>query len=279
MERPGSCVVMTSAICPGNVPLLRMTNHHDRLVWTICSLIQWIRDPAVSTIVLCDNTATSLQLQPIVDEAHRFHTDLELMTCSSSGAAEVYGKGAGEGEIMRHVLSHSTLLRQYKSFWKITAKMYVSNFGELAAIHADDKAVFRYPAWSFRYTWRPDRDGAWFASRAWVKSRLKHHVRTVMRRFDEDINISTRFYRTSVAYFNAHLIDAHSKVNDHKGFFLEHAYARPVLQHGYVQMAHTPHIVGRSGTFGGAIDRGFPEDQLSHAEELAAGCQIERQLD
>jgi hypothetical protein len=138
-------LIVTSAIHPSeNVPYLRLTDPQQRLFQTYCSLICWIRQRHITNIVLCDNTGTDHAFSGLAALAEQHNKTLEILVFRGDHEETcLRGKGYGEGEIMKHVIEHSRLLKEDTAFYKITGRIFVEEFEAIHNAHRNKSVVFR----------------------------------------------------------------------------------------------------------------------------------------
>jgi hypothetical protein len=232
-------VVITSAILPApNVFMLAISDPQARLIQVFACLHQWILGAKAKKIVICDGTVDASLFSPFSELAKDHGVELEVLTFSSSqNLISRLGKGYGEGEILRHVMLNSRLLRDADCFYKITGRLYIRNFREIFLIHRSIPVVFN----------RKPRPGV----------------------------VDTRFFKCSVDYFQRSLMDAFKKANDPNGIYLEHLYCSILeADNMLVPFSIQPEIVGRSGTTGRVNGVGeYPQQALSAAESMAMAHQ------
>lgn len=228
-------VIITSAILPApKVFMLAISDPQARLVQVFACLQQWILEAKAKRIVICDGTVDASLFSPFSELAKNHGVELEVLTFSSSQSLiSRLGKGYGEGEILRHVMLNSRLLRDANCFYKITGRLYIRNFQEICLSHSAIPVVFN----------RKPRPGV----------------------------ADTRFFKCSVDYFKRNLMDAFKQANDPNGVFLEHLYCS-ILEADTMLVPFNiqPQIVGRSGTTGRVNGVGeYPQEVLSAAEAMA----------
>jgi len=112
----------------------------------------------------------------------------------------LYGKGYGEGEIVKYALENSKYLKDAQFFAKCTAKLWVSNFFKCLkdaggpfscnCVFSNYKSVF--------------------------KLKFEH--------------IDTRFYITNKLFFLENFASAYLNVRDQEGHYLEHCFRDVVIE-------------------------------------------------
>jgi len=234
-DRPDDVLCVTSALRPAKaMPFLELRDPADRLHQTLCGLVSWLEATPLRRIVLSDNSGISSELDGFREYAEARGAEFERL--AFSGATEkiaAFGKGYGEGEIMEHAFAHSRLLRDCRTFYKITGRLFIRNFAQLHALHARDPVVFA------------------LSGTPW-KNRLKRHLLRLgyFQRLWRDQTTHTVFYKCTPDFFRRHLLERHREVDERNGRWLEHAYYLPTMRHGAVTFREYPVIVGLRGTLG-----------------------------
>ena len=245
-------LVVTSAIRPpADMPFLRLADPQQRLFQTYCSLICWIRETQITSIILCDNTGPQYSFSGIAELADQHHKQLEILTfvgCHDRTLSQ--GKGYGEGEIMKHVMGHSRFLLEGTAFYKVTGRIFVENFDALHDAHADQSVVF----------------GLWPHMAPWKKALLSAAGKSaplasclpVIRK----VSLPTTFYKCTRHYYKDNLIDRFRQVDDSNGYFLEHALMRPLFKNGFEVFSTQPCLVGVSAS------KGTPYSGLEYSDDV-----------
>lgn len=193
----------------------------ERIRLAINSIDQWLRiDPTLS-IVLCDGS--SFDFSELV--ANRFPTArIECLPFENDQQkVSLFGRGYGEGEIVRHALNHSKFIDDAGAFAKCTSKLWVENFSQCLQSWNGSflcKGVFKNVFSPFRET--------------------------------EISYIDTRFYVTSTSFYREHFADAHLAIGETQGFGLEDSFLKVVLQNNLKKILFdvAPVICGVGGGIG-----------------------------
>jgi hypothetical protein len=205
-------LLITSAI-EVTAPLTKMTDPAKRLGATMHAFRQWLSAPAIDQIVVVDGSdfAYGNQLRELADTSGKQIEFLRFRTAEDRTRKQ--GKGYAEGEIVLHALTHSRILASHPAFVKCTGKLWVANY-------ADCLAAF-------------DRDFQCAVNG-------KRVIET----------IDTRIYFARREFWLRHLSDAHLRVNDPEGYFLEHSYLDRLREIGFrgVTLPVPPIVLGRSGS-------------------------------
>jgi hypothetical protein len=205
-------LLVTSAIRV-SAPLTQLVDPQERLAATLHALKQWTENAAVESIVVTDGSGFdySTQVQALARSSGK---EIEFLCCQNNEAlTSAKGKGYGEGEIVLHALTHSRILVTSKFFAKCTGKLYVRNYHRcLAAFDNEFQCAV-------------------------------HGKRGIEA-------LDTRLYFASREFWLRHLSDAHLRVDDSTGYFLEHSYLdrfREIKLRGFT-LPIPPIVVGRSGS-------------------------------
>jgi hypothetical protein len=130
-------ILITTAIAaPANTPALRMTDNNMRAVTTKAALYFWVGQGQKS-IVVCDATGTSVLNAEELAPLRKLGVNIEQLAYQQDGALLAQrGKGFAEGQLIKHAVENSQLLRQSEYFFKCTGKMFCRNFAAIAELIA-----------------------------------------------------------------------------------------------------------------------------------------------
>ena len=191
-------VLLTSSVIAHDTGV-SLQNSQDRIHFTLESIKHWLHIEPRLQIVLCDgsNYDFSKSVGDLFPESQieclRFENDQVMV--------RKYGRGFGEGEIVRFAIQNSQLIAKAECFAKCTAKLWVQNFAECAA------------------NWNG-------------KLRLKGVFSHVFSPFKATqlAYIDTRFYIASCEEYKRHFQDAHHLIRKDDGYGLEDCYRDIFLQ-------------------------------------------------
>jgi hypothetical protein len=197
-------VLLTSSVIAHDTGVA-LTDTQERIRLTIESISQWLKiDPALQ-IVVCDGSSYDFT------ELILIHFPSAAIEClffeNNQDRVRQYGRGYGEGEIVRHALKHSAVIAKAGCFAKCTAKLWVDNFLECAA---DWNGRLRLKA-VFLQVFSPLR-----------KTELAY--------------IDTRFYIASSETYARYFETAHHQISTDQGYGLEECF-RDVLLHHHIKGA------------------------------------------
>lgn len=187
-------------------------------------------------IILCDNTRTTTRdFSELIFFAEKNNKDLEVLVFNGNQEETCRrGKGYGEGEIMKHVMEHSRLLRNGTFFYKITGRIYVKDFDSLHHAYENKPVVFDFPPWMD----------------SWKNMLLRSAEKKALIAEDGKISVKSTFYKCTVQYYMDYLIDQFQRVDDLGGYYLEHALMGPLLENGFDVFLNHPCLVGYSASEG-----------------------------
>jgi len=184
-------LLTSSVIAHDNGVKLKETN--ARLRHTIEGIEKWLKIDASLQIVICDGSGYDLQSKlghlpsKSTIEFLNFNNDKRLVA--------KFGRGYGEGEIVRHALENSILIKTAGCFAKCSSKLWVENFHDCLKVwngYFLCKGVFSNVFSLFRET-----------------------------TFDY---IDTRFYVASKLFYERHLLEAHKNIDASAGHSLEECF-------------------------------------------------------
>jgi len=185
---------------------LKDTN--SRLRHTVESVENWLRlDPNLA-IVLCDGSGFDIKS---VIESRFLGANIEYLKFENDPALVVkFGRGYGEGEIIKYALKNSREILGAGCFVKCSAKLWVRNIHECLNWWNGDflcKGVFLEVFSPFKKT-------------------EFHHI-------------DTRFYVASKSFYEQYFMDAHQKINVEVGYGLEECFC-DVLKQSRIRGALLP---------------------------------------
>lgn len=190
-------ILLTSSVVVHD-PAVALQDSAQRIAHTLECIKHWMRLAPDSPIVVCDGSGFDFTplLQP---QWGTYPLECLHFTNNQQEVARL-GRGFGEGEIVRHALSHSQFIQSAGSFAKCTAKLWVENYAQcLRYWHGDLllKGVFA---------------NEWASTRP---TRLQY--------------IDTRFYMCSVPTYLQHFVDAHLQIDQASGRGLEECFLTQFL--------------------------------------------------
>lgn len=208
-------LVMTASVQPANIEQLCLTDAEVRLK-QYCAAIQfYIMCKKFDKIVFCDNSAYCCGYETEQKLAKEKGVELEILRFQSDlDKVEKYGKGYGEGEILKYVFENSKLLENEIYFYKVTGRLIIRNIARLVNKN-NEIALFNRNLYAYK-------------------------------------SLDTRFWGMRKNDYEHCLMESHTRVNDKKGKYLEMCYKRDIERAGitYRSFCRYPVIDGYSGTVG-----------------------------
>lgn len=211
--------IVTGTICPsGDMKQLKLRNTEERLKQYVDALGFLIEEAAFTKIVFCENSGFDMgQLKSLEELASSKHVALELLSfCGNTELCCKYGKGFGEGEIMKYVFENSRLIQDEAFYVKITGRLKIVNIKDICKRLKPDRCYFNIPN------------------------------RTIREYYD------TKLYAMPTHLFRNYFADSYVQVRDDEGKYLEVVYTDILLKGGIkVQnFPRFPRVVGISGSSG-----------------------------
>ncbi len=212
-------IIITGTISPDtNVGQLTIRDSSERLRQYVASLKTLIEQRPEAKIIFCDNSGYDVQkLNELKKMAEFNNVLLELLSFTADGQnVAKYGKGYGEGEIMKYVIDNSRYITDDEYIVKITGRLVVDNISDILRKLKRDRIYFNIP---------------------------NIHQRDI---FD------TRLYAMPLRTYKKFFLDEYKKVDDNGGYYLEHVFRDAVLNNKLESNNFPcyPRIVGKSGTGG-----------------------------
>lgn len=191
-------ILLTSSVIPHDTGVA-LTDSRERTRLALESIKEWLRIDPTLRIVLCDGSG--FDFSHLVAENFP-HAAIECLHFNNSqNLVRQYGRGYGEGEIVRHALTHSRFIVDAGCFAKCTSKLWVENYLECLDYWNGNllfKGVFLNAFSLFKKT--------------------------------EFAYIDTRFYIASCDGYRQFFENAHFQINKDLGYGLEECFRDVVLK-------------------------------------------------
>jgi hypothetical protein len=213
-------ILLTSSVIAHDTGVA-LTDTKERLRLTIESVVEWLRIDPQLQIVICDGSGYDLSV-PLREKFPNAAIECLQFQNDISGVQR-YGRGHGEGEIVRYALAHSRLIAQAQCFAKCSAKLWVSNFHACLA------------EWNGGLAFK----GVFLDVFSPIRSTSLAYI-------------DTRFYMASVEAYQRYLSDAHYRIDKAKGYGLEECFRDTILSQGLdgLLLRTPPVIAGVGGGIG-----------------------------
>jgi len=197
-----------------------LKDENDRIKFTIESIEKWLAISPDFRLVICDGS--NFDFSKIVIE--RFpEADIECIYFQNNKEmVGVYGKGYGEGEIVRYAISNSAYLKESDYFAKCTSKLWVENFFDCIK------------SWNGRFLTK-----GYFSDVFSFKNTQFSYI-------------DTRFYLVSKSFYLQNLESEYLNVGGERGLSLEHCFRNVILKNGFENVLFNvpPVICGVGGGSG-----------------------------
>jgi len=215
-------VLLTSSAIAHD-PAVALSDRQDRIALTLASVAQWRRIRPHSPLVLCDGSSYDFT----ADVARLFPAaPIECLVFENpQNLVKQYGRGYGEGEIVRYAVQQSKYIQTAGAFAKCSAKLWVSNFQRCLS------------SWNGRMLCK----GVFLNAFSPLKRTQWLHV-------------DTRFYVASTAFYTNYFLNAHHQLGLHAGEGLEECFKRVIEQNQltHLMFQHQPIVEGTGGGMGRA---------------------------
>lgn len=213
-------LVMTATFRPAvDTPSLVVDDEQERILQYLCALVSWARPAHVRRIVFGENSNTTFDFSPATRYLEAAGKEAEILVFDGNKEVTRFGKGYGEGEILEHLFRHSRLLHAAPSFYKVTGRLFVSNFDAVSESTSTLDA--------FQRKEKQPKDGP--------PRRCK---------------VVTTFFKRSRALFESRLLHAYEQVDDPGGMYIEHVYFQQLGGMGLPHFAVRPALVGQQASTG-----------------------------
>jgi hypothetical protein len=230
---PRIAIVLTATIEPGETPFLAIRDPVQRLADYRRSLQAWLTSPVGHPFVFCENSGADLEPLEATASESSSGRKFELLGFEGNAVAQSKGKGAGEMEILRHVLAESRIVADADLVLKVSGRYYIANVESLLR-----RTLALGLADSYVDLW-------WY---------LK--------------NSYSDCFLATPEFLSTYLLPRADAIDDQAGNYLEHCLARSVLasvaENGrWLPLGSGPRLVGSSGTHGGSVADSLPRRVLA----------------
>ncbi len=207
-------VLLTATIKPQeNIPFLSLKDEKIRLNQYLESIMFWLERKTVDKIIFCDNSNFDFNFDKLIKISNYKGKKIEFLKFEGSKQSIIYGKGYGEGEIIKYAIKNSKLLQNESFFYKITGRLMVKNFDFFSFLNKKNSNIF----------------------------------------FSTNKNIvDTRFFKVDKSFYMDYLANEYKKVNDKQEHYLEHVFYEKLLNCKELlsKSLIMPYIIGVSGSTG-----------------------------
>lgn len=213
-------LVMTATFRPAvDTPGLVVCDEQERTLQYLCALVSWAQPAHVRRIVFGENSSTRFDFSRVVRYLEVAGKEVEILVFDGNKEVTRFGKGYGEGEILEHVYRHSRLLHAAPAFYKVTGRLFVSNFDALSETTTSLDA--------FQRKVKQPKGGP-----------------------PRPCKVVTTFFKCSLALFERKLVRAYTQVDDRAGVFIEHVYYNQLRDIDLPNFVVKPALVGQQASTG-----------------------------
>lgn len=197
-----------------------LNDANSRIKYTIESIDKWLAISENLRLVICDGSG--FDFSKIVFEKFPEANIECLYFENNKELVALYGKGYGEGEIVKYALLHSAYLKEAEFFAKCTSKLWVQNFFE----------CLEY--WNGTFLCK----GYFSNVFSFKKTQFSY--------------VDTRFYLVNKTFYLKNLVSAYLNVGGEQGLSLEHCFRDVILKEQYKKILFNVHpdICGVGGGSG-----------------------------
>jgi len=197
-------------------PQTAVNDDRERLEQYIAAIRKWIINTRISRIVVCDNSGFIYDRTSFEELGAAHGTEVEFLSfLGDQQKIKMQGKGYGEGEIIRYALENSQLLQQSTGFFKVTGRVFITNYNRLSRFVKADQAYFNLG----------------------INASQGNYI-------------DTRFYYCPVTFYKQYLLTAFEQVDDLGGYVLENAFHTALKAAVYRRFFLAPDFEGVSGSTG-----------------------------
>jgi len=217
-------LLLTGSIDPrvSNTPMTVLNNPQERLKQYTDNITKLIKYSDFDVILFCENTNYQFDYSAFIKMAAEHKKIFEAIVFKGNAEKiERSGKGFGEGEIIKYAIENSSYLLPATVFYKLTGRLFVDNINELILKNSRKETIF------------------------------------IKFKFDKPM-VDTRFFKSSVSFFQNTLLSSYESVNDFDGYYLEMVYYDVLKNKANIHVfSDYPNIKGVSGSTGLNYDLGW----------------------
>jgi hypothetical protein len=215
-----STILITSSV-KVYAPYTLLRDEAQRVKLTLDALKEWAKIAHAHKIVICDGSNYDF-----TNDCKRLFpkNNIECLYFKNNTLlVSEFGKGFGEGEIVKFALENSLFLKQDDFFVKCSARIWVENFNEILS------------SWN----------GIFECDFGLKRNALRIPIIPYY--------VDTKFYIINKNFYLNNFLNCYKKVRDKKWNFLEHEIFKSLCninkKVGYYFISQKPTILGVSGTF------------------------------
>ncbi|MBP9068756.1 MAG: hypothetical protein KBG47_04570 [Bacteroidia bacterium] len=237
MANSTEILLLTASVDPAasKTPFTHLLDPKLRLQEYLQNIKRIIEEGVFEKIVFCENTNYNYDYSEIVRFAKSKNVELEPLVFEGNYEKISHqGKGYGEGQIIKYAIMNSKLLLPDSVFYKLTGRIFIRNIASIVRKNKAKEVIF-------------------------IRAQRKVRI------------VDARFFKTSVAFFKAHLMEEFVNVNDPEKHYLEMVYFEKLQTiNGISRFNEFPYFMGVSGSTGKKYDQSLYE-YLKYSLLLKAG--------
>ncbi len=185
-------ILLTSSVVVHDTGV-KLTNTDERIHHALESVAQWLKIEPTIALVLCDGSG--FDFSKLISEKFP-HAQIECLSFENNKKlVQQFGRGYGEGEIVRYALMQSKLIAKAECFAKCTSKLWVENYAKCIT-NWNGNILFKGV---FLNVFSPIK-----------KTNFLH--------------IDTRFYIINTSIYKNFFLNAHLKIDQENGYGLEECF-------------------------------------------------------
>lgn len=214
-------VLVTGTLVPGvGVFALKLLDRDKRIKEYAEGLKKLMLVKSVAQIVFCENSGDEQAVRQLKEQLSESDREKKLEILSFQGNSEKvvkYGKGYGEGEIIKYALHNSKYLKDEKEFIKLTGRVTIENL---------DKIV--------------------------KKMKIGMLYFNPVKVYGRDKQIDTKFYKISMEVYESYFSELYKQVRDKEGIYIEHLFWKCLKENDlyFQNTPEYPRFQGNSGSIG-----------------------------
>lgn len=211
-------VLVTGTLVPGeNVFALQLVDRDKRIGEYAESLKKLMAAKSVDKVVFCENSGDEQAVEKLREQLYDGKTENKLEILSFQGDGDKvakYGKGYGEGEVIKYALHNSRFLKNEKEFIKLIGRVTVENLDEI--IEKMKKGILYF---------------------------------NPVKIYGKDKQTDTKFYKIPIKVYETYFLELYMQVRDKDGIYIEHLFWK-CLKENRLAFRNTPEYPRFQGTSG-----------------------------
>lgn len=219
-------LIITSSVFVSS-PFTKVIDSSIREKQYVDSILYYLNNSNIKQIIVCDNSGFDYSNYNFETIALLKHKNIEILTFKGEfEAISKFGKGFGEGEIIKYVLNNSNLIQNSTAYFKVTGRIIVKNINKIIKFTGTNQNYFN----------------------------LIQTKPTLLEN-----RVDTRLYYCQKSTYINSLYNSYKDVNDPNGYYLEHAFYAALKRDkvSYTDFKIIPDFRGVSGSTGISYNEPF----------------------